>query len=143
MRYRRRPWDLSVIWAMLAAVGVSVLVQSCATSPVAQAETLEQRVYAVYGTFVIMEERVATMVEEDSTLPRDVQLGMIRAVQAAEPAIDSMLAGYASYLEARAQFAAGMTNPERIAVVTANLASWVEEADGLVDSLREVARGGD
>jgi len=129
---------VSVIWAL---VGLLTLA-GCAGTPVGQAKTLEQKVYALYGSFVIIQEQVAELTAEGSGLNRDTQLQLIRTVQRGQPVIDAMLDSFEEYEKARANLSDDESAADYIETVTASLENWVEQADSLVNSLRSALRGG-
>lgn len=129
---------VSVIWAL---VGLLTLA-GCAGTPVGQAKTLEQKVYALYGSFVIIQEQVAELTAEGSGLNRDTQLQLIRTVQRGQPVIDAMLDAFEEYEKARANLSDDESAADYIETVTASLENWVEQADSLVNSLRNALRGG-
>ena len=129
---------VSVIWAL---VGLLTLA-GCAGTPVGQAKTLEQKVYALYGSFVIIQEQVAELTAEGSGLNRDTQLQLIRTVQRGQPVIDAMLDAFEEYEKARANLSDDESAADYIETVTASLENWVEQADSLVNSLRSALRGG-
>ena len=68
---------------ILSLILVLMLVTGCAAvrsaNPVASAETTEQRAYALYGTFVVFEERAVPIVRN-----RAVHLSVRRAIQKAD-----------------------------------------------------------
>lgn len=129
---------VSVIWAL---VGLLTLA-GCAGTPVGQAKTLEQKVYALYGSFVIIQEQVAELTAEGSGLNRDTQLQLIRTVRRGQPVIDAMLDAFEEYEKARANLSDDESAADYIETVTASLENWVEQADSLVNSLRSALRGG-
>lgn len=129
---------VSIIWAL---VGLLTLA-GCAGTPVGQAKTLEQKVYALYGSFVIIQEQVAELTAEGSGLNRDTQLQLIRTVQRGQPVIDAMLDSFEEYEKARANLSDDESAADYIETVTASLENWVEQADSLVNSLRSALRGG-
>jgi hypothetical protein len=59
-------------------------------NPVGAADTLEQRAYAVYGTYVIFAEKAADLAENDA-LPRSIRLGLVEAEERTSPVIASLL----------------------------------------------------
>lgn len=129
---------VSVIWAL---VGLLTLA-GCAGTPVGQAKTLEQKVYALYGSFVIIQEQVAELTAEGSGLNRDTQLQLIRTVRRGQPVIDAMLDTFEEYEKARANLSDDGSAADYIETVTASLENWIEQADSLVNSLRSALRGG-
>ena len=61
----------------------------CSTlDPVKEAETLEQKGYAMYGTFVVYEEQAAKLIQ-DPGVPDNVKAAIQRADKTAKPAADA------------------------------------------------------
>lgn len=120
-------------YVMLLLVGL----QGCAgTNPIAAAETNEQRAYAAYGTFVIMQEKAADIVE-GTDIPRGAKLRVIGAEERAKPIADSLLDAYTEYLVIRAEYEAGQTSEERFITAANSLDNWVTQ---LVPLLNELIR---
>jgi hypothetical protein len=60
-----RPLMLAFLLAI--SVPTTLLLPGCVNSPVQQAETPEQKAYALYGTYVIFQEKAAELVQDSST----------------------------------------------------------------------------
>ena len=125
---------------LFATAAAAIMLASCAASPIRVAQTLEQRAYAAYGTFVIIEEQVVKLTGPQSTLTRDVQLRLISGVERAQPAVDSLLIALQEYETARADFEAQRIDQPAFQVVVNNLSSWVTTAEPLVTSLLAAIR---
>lgn len=119
--------------AVALACMLAATVAGCASTPVGSADTLEQRAYAIYGTFVIAQESVERLTRPESPLSDTAKLAMIEASQRARPAVDSTVAALESYQRARTEFAAGRAEQGAFDAVVERLGLWVEEARGLVD----------
>lgn len=120
----------------------SLALAACAANPIRQAETLEQRAYAAYGTFVIMEESVVRLTAPGSALPRDVQLAMIGGVERAQPVVDTLNATLREYQTTRADFEAQRVNSTVFDTVVNSLGNWVVRAEGVVNDLKAAVRRG-
>ena len=124
---------------LLLVVGL----QGCAgTNPIAAAETNEQRAYAAYGTFVIMQEKAADLVEQ-TNIPRGVKLRIIGAEERAKPVADSLLDAYVEYLLVRAEYEAGQTSEERFVIAANSLDNWVTQPVPLLNELIRNVKGVD
>src|SRR5690606_24745830 len=128
---------LSLTWALC---GIVLLVQACSVNPIARAETAEQRLYAVYGTYVILEETVADIVESDST-PTSSRNRLISTVENTRPVILSMVQAYEEYQDVLAEFQANETTEDRLQFAIDNMVGWVTRSESLVDNLRSQLRG--
>lgn len=60
------------------------------TNPAVKPETLEQKAFLAYGTFVVLEEQAAK-VYADEAVPPDIKAAIQAADSAAKPAADAML----------------------------------------------------
>jgi len=97
-------------------------------NPVGKAETLEQRAFAVYGTYVIFAEQAADLAENDA-LPRSVRLALVTAEERTSPVIESLL-------NAVQDLQALNSSTTRT-----SLESWVDRALPLVNDLVRSVRG--
>lgn len=117
------------------------LLAACANSPIKIAQTTEQRAYAVYGTFVIVEEQAVTLTSPASTLSPDVKRAIIAANQRAAPVVDNMRKALSAAEQARADFEAAKTTQPALQVVVDKLAGWVAQAQDLVTALSNATKG--
>ena len=132
MRYAKRYAALPLLLAL-------VWLQGCATiaGPYNAAETAEQRAFALYGTFVVFEERGAAIIN-DQTIDVDARRAIQRADAAAKPVADSMLEAALAVNDVRNQLDA----PEgTLVTVTNNLENWVDRFEPLVTNLLNAIRG--
>lgn len=123
---------LGVMCAVLAA---------CAANPIRQAETVEQRAYAAYGTFVILEETAVRLTAPGSALPVETQRAIVTAAETAQPVVDTLSATLREYEVAKADFAAAKTEAPVFQVVVDKLGDWVTRAEVALSSLRAAVRG--
>lgn len=125
---------------VLVAVALVAMAYGCASSPIGEAETLEQRAYAAYGSFVIAEENVEEVTRDVSPLSDAQRLSLVRAVQAAQPVVDSTMATLEQYQSARADFQAGRAERGTLDAVAERLGGWVEQAEMVVGRLLAAVR---
>jgi hypothetical protein len=92
-----------------------------------EAQTPEETVYALYGSFVVYEE-VAADLDTNAQTPADVKDTIRKLDATAKPAADSLQDAARSVIKIKAQVAAGGTSGEKLDVVNANLAAWIAEA---------------
>lgn len=120
-----------------------VALSGCATvgGPVAAAETVEQRAFALYGTFAVFEETAADIVE-DEAVPVEIRRAIQSADSRAKPVVDSMLAAALEANRIRLQVAAGTNTTERLLIVVGQLEGWIARAGPLVDGLVASVRDG-
>lgn len=102
---KRRAWSARgavaafAMWFSLPSVMLGVamvpvaILGGCGTvqevNAVATASTLEQRAFALYGTFVVLEEQAAVLVR-DRSIPKDVRKAIQRADKIAKPLADRL-----------------------------------------------------
>lgn len=135
--YTNLKQQYQAFFILLLLVGL----QGCAGSnPIAAAETNEQRAYAAYGTFVIMQEKAADLVEQ-TNLSSGVKLRIIGAEERAKPVADSLLDAYTQYLVVRAEYEAGQTSEEKFIIAANSLDNWVTQLVPLLNELIRNVKG--
>ena len=124
----------------ILAVAITAIGVACAVNPISRAETSEQKVYAVYGTWVIVEEEVANLLTDDSALSDSARLSLANAAERARPVMSSLLDAYNQYEAVRAQFEAQTTTEEKLQLALDDLDSWVVRAQTLVQNFKQAER---
>lgn len=115
--------------------------QACAGSnPIAKAETAEQRAFATYGTFVIIEEQAAKLVSSGQ-IPDSAVRAIARADAQVKSVADSLLDATLEFAVIRAEFEAGGTGEEQFVRAMNELNGWVERARPLIANLISAVRG--
>jgi len=97
-------------------------------NPVAKAETLEQKAYAVYGTYVVFAEKAADLAENDA-LSRSIRLGLVNAEERASPVVASLLN------------AVDELTTLNNSTTRTNLESWIDRALPLISDLVRSVKG--
>lgn len=126
--------------ASLALVAC-LLMEGCPANPVKEAVSVEQKSYAVYGTFVIFEE-IGAKVATGASTPQKVKVAIADADGRAKPVMDALLAGVKEVEVARAQLKAGTTTQEKVDIAIANLSTWLLQGEPLVNNLVAAVKGG-
>ncbi|MCK5644829.1 MAG: hypothetical protein KAJ19_28780 [Gammaproteobacteria bacterium] len=122
-------------------LAIMLLLQSCAvTDAMAKAETIEQRAFAAYGTFVIIEEQAAKLVSSGQ-IPNSAVRAIGRADAQVKPVADSMLDAALEFTVIRVEFEAGGTGEEKFVRTMNELNGWVERAMPLIANLITAVRG--
>ena len=130
-----------LFWFMFCWVWIASGIYACTTiNPISKAETIEQKAYATYGTFVIFEEQAAKLVSS-GTLPDNVSLAIIEADERAKGVADSLLDATMEFIKIKSQLAAGETTQEQLDIAVANLDSWINRAVPLINSLGTAVEG--
>lgn len=120
---------------------VALLLQACSSfNPVKKADTAEQRAYALYGTFVILEEQAANLIDT-GTLSNNAVIAIANADNRAKPAADSLQDAIAQYEQIKAQFASGQTTRDQVDIAATNLEGWIDEASPLIETFRKTVEG--
>ena len=115
--------------------------QACAgTNPVAMAETTEQRAFATYGTFVIIEEQAAKLVSSGQISDSAIR-AIGRADAQAKPVADSLLDVTLEFTVIRIEYEAGGTGEEKFVRSMNELNGWVERARPLIANLISAVKG--
>lgn len=105
------------------AIPVTLMLPGCGTtSAVKQAETPEQKAYALYGTYVIFQEKAAELVQ-DSTTPEDVKRALREADRIAYPVAESLVDAVLEVEAIRQQVSTGMTSEEKLTIAISNLST--------------------
>ena len=137
MKYLVQTRQLFAFYCLLLLVGL----QGCAASnPLAQAETVEQKAYAAYGSFVIAEEQAAQLVESGQ-LSNSAIIRIGRADERAKDVVDDLLAAVLEFEEIKAEFEAGGTGEARYVAAMNNLNNWTERLLPLVNNLLAAVKG--
>lgn len=122
---------------MLATVGCASI------SPIPIAKTLEQKVYATYGSFVVFEVQAAELIKSPD-VPPEVKTLIRQADAVAKPAADSMFDAAVELIKIKGELEAGQTTEERVLIATQNLNRWYLEAEpkitALVTAIKEVSK---
>jgi hypothetical protein len=119
---------------------LSSIIAGCASNPLKEAETAEQKAFAVYGTFVVAEETAAKLVLAPG-VPANVKEALRRADREAKPAADALLAAAQEVILVRRELAAGTTTEQKLQIATTNLLMWYESARPKVQALVDVIKG--
>jgi hypothetical protein len=133
MRQVQAFYLLVILFALQACAGVN---------PISKAETTEQRAFATYGTFVIIEEQAAKLVSS-GTIPNSAVRAIGRADAQAKPVADSLLDATLEFTVIRVEFEAGGSGEEKFVRAMNELNGWVERARPLIANLISAVQGAD
>ncbi len=126
VRFHKQEFFTS-IYPLLIVVLLGIT--ACASiNPVGQAETLEQKAYAVYGMYVVFAEKAADLAENDA-LPDSVRLGLVTAEERASPVVTSLLAA--------AEDMQTLNN----STTRTSLEAWIDRALPLINDLVRSVKG--
>lgn len=121
MKYLKHLWSESLAWTYLIGLA-AIAMAACTAAPIQQAETPEQKAYALYGTYVIFQEKAAELVQ-DSTTPDNVKQALREADRVAYPVAESLVDAVLEVEAIRQQVASGMTSEERLTIAISNLST--------------------
>jgi hypothetical protein len=124
----------------LLVVAATALAACGSLNPLSKAQTLEQKAYALYGQFTIVEEQAASLVQEAS-VPASAKKAIAQADAVAKPVADKLLAATLAVDRARDDLAAGRTTEEKLLIATANLQRWYDEVLPLIRDLAAAVKG--
>lgn len=108
-------------------VAALLLASGCALNPFSSAKTLEQKSYALYGSFVIFEEQAAELIQSPS-VPNSVKAKIKAADAVAKPAADQLKVAADSLIAAKRELDAGATTKDKVKIAAANLSTWYYDA---------------
>ncbi len=115
-----RPLMLAFLLAVAAPV--VLMLPGCKNTPVQQAETIEQKAYALYGTYVIFQEKASELVQ-DSTTPENVKQALRDADKVAYPLAESLVDASLEVEAIRQQIATGLTTEAKLTLAISNLST--------------------
>lgn len=81
--------DMKAFRMILATVAM-VIFAACKTTPISQAETFEQKAFALYGTYVIFQGKAAELVV-DPTVPEQVKTALRDADKVSYPVAEQLV----------------------------------------------------
>ncbi len=126
---------------MYFLLAIMLLLQACAgANPIAKAETIEQRAFATYGTFVIIEEQAAKLVSSGQ-IPDSAVRAIARADSQVKTVADALLDTALEFLVIRAQYEAGVTTEEKFVRTMNELNGWIERTRPLIAILIAAVNG--
>lgn len=128
------------IAAVLLTVAAAALSACGALNPLARAQTIEQKAYALYGEFTIIEEQAAALVQEPS-VPTSAKRAIAETDAVVKPVAGKMLAAVLTVEQIRDDIAAGKSTEEKLVIATANLHKWYNEVLPLVEDLAAAVKG--
>lgn len=122
-------------FALVGVVGPTLT--GCSTlDPVGEAETVEQKAYAAYGTFVIYEEQGAKLIQ-DQSVPDNVKQAIQSADAKAKPVAESTRAATLEVARVKKAFKAAESTEDKLILVTQTLDSEIKTFKPLLDQLIE------
>jgi uncharacterized protein (UPF0147 family) len=128
------------IAAMLTMVAAFALTACGTLNPLSHAQTIEQKAYALYGEFVVVEEQAAVAVQ-DANVPKNVRSSIAAADAAAKPVADELLKSAAAVKGIRDELAAGHSTEEQLVIATASLQRWYNELSQQLPRLAAALKG--
>lgn len=119
-----RSWRSS----MLLIITWLALAGCASLNPIAVAETPAQKAYAVERTYNIVLEGALDLVN-DPAVSSGIKSNIRSIERRTTPVIDSLSQAFTDYMVARAQLDLGETTEDRVAILAANLESWIRNAE--------------
>lgn len=109
------------------------------TNPVSGAETVEQKVWALYGIYVVNQE-LAAKLYQDCNVPEQARKVLKVANDSTYPLSSRLVELALTVEDIRAQVKAGTTSEEQLNIALANLATYYFEVRPKLEGLRNEAR---
>lgn len=110
------------------------------TNPIKTANTVQQKAYATYGTFVVFEELAAKVVSTGGVSDR-VKSDIAKADAVAKPTMDLLLTAVQAVDTLQVQLAAGQTTPEKLTAAVLALNTLLAQATPQVNDLVKAVQG--
>lgn len=120
-----------MVWLLAC---LSLILPGCVTAPVNAAQTPEQKAYAVYGTFVVLEERAAALASLP-TVPATVKKALKEADALAKPSADALALATEHYTAVSNLLKTGLATPEQVAAALTTLTSWAAQTQADMQTL--------
>lgn len=122
-------------------LGAALALGACANlNPFSAANSLEQKSYALYGSFVVFEEVGAKLILSPE-VPNSVKRAIQQADAAAKPVVDELKNTADAYISIKLEVEAGSGSKEQLAVVANSLSRWYSEAQPKVRCLIKAVEG--
>lgn len=129
------PVLLHVVFTLAGLLLFGTHLSGCqSTNPVASARDSSQRAYALYGTFVIIEEQGAKLVQDPSTSTW-VKNGIEASDARAKPSADALANALRQYEQAAAALKVDSTAATKMQTINTNLETWINQAEVDINSL--------
>ena len=137
MKYLVQTRQLFAFYCLLLLIGL----EGCAASnPLAQAETVEQKAYAAYGTFVIAEEQAAKLVSSGQ-LNNSQIIAIGKADERAKAVVDDLIAAMLEFEEIKDEFKRFGTGEQRYINSMNDLNNWTARLVPLINNLLAATQG--
>jgi hypothetical protein len=130
-------WFVVMVAAIAGTAGLtgcSVFAPAKAGCGAAHGQTLETCAYSLFGTYVVFEGQAASLIQNPQ-VPSAIKLGIQRADGVAAPIMERGRDLSLEYVKISAQFKAGATGADRLALVTQHLQAWLLEAEPAISQL--------
>ena len=134
MRTRIYPFVLILLLVPLGFTSGCALF-SKESSPIASAETPEQKAFALYGTFVNLQETGAELILSPN-VPEEVKAAIQATDAVAHPAAQILQSTAVKVLKARAELEAGVSTVEELSAVLIALDLAYREAGPKINALK-------
>lgn len=114
--------------SMLLIITWLMLTGCAASNPIAVAESPAQKAYAIERTYNIVLAGALDLVN-DPAVSQGIKSNIRSVEKRTTPIVNQLSEAFTAYTVARAQFDAGQSTQERLAVVARNLADWITQAE--------------
>lgn len=113
-RFHRLFWP-----GLLPLLVLIIALPGCLNAPTKAAQTPEQKAYAVYGTFVVLEEQAA-VITQNANVPASVKRALAAADNVAKPSADALAVALKTYVATKANGSTSTLNAALAALATAS-----------------------
>lgn len=137
MQYLVQKRQLFAFYCLLLLIGL----QGCAASnPLAQAQTVEQKAYAAYGTFVIAEEQAAKLVSSGQ-LSNSQIIAIGKADERAKAVVNDLIAAVLEFETIQDEFKRFGTGEQQYINAMNSLNNWTALLVPLISNLLAAIQG--
>ena len=112
-----------------------LLVAGCqSANPIAVAETPSQKAYAIERTYNIVLAGALDLVN-DPAVSSGIKSNIRSIEKRSTPIVNELAEAFTAYTVAKAQWDAGLTTQDHLAIVAQNLDNWIKQAESALVEL--------
>jgi hypothetical protein len=129
----------SQIQTLIMIVSLTFIAGCQGLNPFAQAETLEQKAFALEASYNIVLASAVDLIA-DPAVPASAKERILDVEQQATVVVESLAAATDEYIAAQALFEENRTTEERITIVANNLERWILNAESAIGRLSMIVK---
>lgn len=136
---KRNERGIAQIHTLLLIVAMTFIAGCQGLNPFAQAETLEQKAFALEASYNIVLASAVDLVA-DPAVPDGAKKRILRVEEQATIVVESLAAATDEYIAAEALLEENRTTEERLIIVANNLERWILNAESAIGRLSMIVK---